>query len=122
MENLLLEFDLPGGHNQKLEKGVAQAQKARVKIYDTIMDALKHGYIGQIFSTRGAKRLYVITHKKWGQSNQQEFNGKVAKGFSPGSIPAGWKDVKKYAVRTMQRYGTDRSSKGREKAGRIKLK
>jgi len=94
------------------QKEIAKSQKSRVKVYDTIMDALKHGYVGQIFSTRGAKRLYVITRRKWGQSGQQEFNGKVAKGFSPGTIPSDWKNVKKYSTRTMQRYGSKLRSGG----------
>lgn len=94
---------------------VAKSQKSRVKVYDTIMDALKHGYVGQIFSTKGSKRLYVITRRKWGSSPQQEVNGKVAKGFSPGTIPSNWKDIKKYSARTMQRYGTAKSKHLKQK-------
>ena len=86
-------------------KDHVKAAKSRVKIYGSIMDALRKGYEGQIFSTKNSDRLYVITRRKWGKDGEQSVNGKVAKGFSPGSIPASFKDVKRYAVRTMVRHG-----------------
>ena len=92
-------------------KDHANATKSRVKIYNSITDALKKGYEGQIFSTKNADRLYVITKRKWGKDDEQEVNGKVAKGFTPGSVPSSFKDVKRYAVRTMVRHGRNRSSK-----------
>lgn len=88
-----------------------KSQKSRVKVYKSITDALKNGYVGQIFSTVGADRLYVITRRKWGHDDEQMVNGRVAKGFTPGTIPSSFNDVKRYSVRTMVRHGKDRSSK-----------
>lgn len=97
-------------------KDHATASKSRVKVYNSITDALKKGYEGQIFSTKNADRLYVITRRKWGKDDEQTVNGKTAKGFSPGSIPSSFKDVKKYAVRTMVRHGRNNSNKFKSKA------
>lgn len=93
--------------------GKTKSQKSRVKVYKSITDALKKGYIGQMFSTKDSGRLYVITRKKWGKDNEQIINGRSAKGFSPGSIPSSFKDVKGYAVRTMVRHTGSRSKKDR---------
>ena len=89
----------------------AKASKSRVKVYKSITDALSKGHIGQIFSTDGSDRLYVITKRKWGKDDEQMVGGRTAKGFSPGNIPSKFSDVKKYAVRTMLRHGKQRSSK-----------
>lgn len=101
------------GHDKKSH---TKAAKSRVKIYNSITDALKKGYMGQIFSTTGSDRLYVITKAKWGKDDEQIINGRSAKGFSPGSIPAKFKDVKKYAVRTLVRHGgaTAKKFKGKD--------
>ena len=96
---------------QSKGKDHANAKKSRVKIYNSITDALAKGYEGQIFSTKNADRLYVITHRKWGKDDEQEVNGKVAKGFTPGSVPSSFKDVKRYAVRTMVRHGRSNSQR-----------
>ena len=88
-----------------------KSQKSRVKVYDSITDALKKGYVGQIFSTKDADRLYVITKRKWGKDDEQMVGGRVAKGFSQGSIPSTFSDVKQYAVRTMVRHGRETSKK-----------
>jgi hypothetical protein len=93
------------------KKDHSKSTKARVKVYKSITDALTKGYVGQIFSTKNADRLYVITKQKWGKSGQQTVNGRTAKGFTQGSIPASFKDVKKYSVRTMVRHGHDTSSR-----------
>lgn len=93
------------------KKGHAKSSKSRVKVYKSITDALKKGYVGQIFSTKNADRLYVITKRKWGKDDEQEVGGRVAKGFSPGTIPSNFSDVKKYAVRTMVRHGKDTAKK-----------
>lgn len=90
-------------HSYK-EKEHVNPSKSRVRNYSSITDALRRGYIGQIFSTKGSDRLYVITKQKWGKDKEQIINGRSAKGFTPGSIPASFKDVKKYAVRTMVRH------------------
>ena len=89
------------------KKKVAKAGKSRVKVYGSINKALKQGSMGQIFSTKTADRLYVITKHKWGKSKQQTLGSKTAKGFTPGSATPGakWSDVKGFAVRTMARHG-----------------
>lgn len=87
------------------KKDHTKANKSKVKVYNSITDALKKGFEGQIFSTKNADRLYVITRRKWGKDDEQMVNGKVAKGFTPGSVPSSFKDVKRYAVRTMVRHG-----------------
>lgn len=95
------------------KKSHNKASKARVKVYKSITDALKQGFMGQIFSTTGSDRLYVITKQKWGKDDEQEVGGRTAKGFSPGSIPSKFSDVKKYSVRTMLRHGKQKSEKFR---------
>ena len=100
---------------QKFEKkSHGNPKKSRVRVYSSITDALRRGYIGQIFSTKGADRLYVITKQKWGKDPEQIVHGRTAKGFSPGSIPSSFGDIKKYAVRTMVRHA-GASKKGKEK-------
>lgn len=100
-------------HGSK-EKAHTTPGKSRVRIYNSITDALRNGYMGQIFSTKGADRLYVITKRKWGKDDEQEVAGRVAKGFTPGSVPASFKDVKRYSVRTMVRHSgsADKKLKG----------
>lgn len=77
--------------------------KSRVKIYSSIMDALRKGYVGQMFSTVESDRIYVITIQKWGDSDEQVYAGRIAKGFN--SFP----DAKKFAARTMVRHGKSTS-------------
>lgn len=78
--------------------------KGRVKTYSSIKDALAKGSYGQIFSTKAADRLYVISKGKWGAKSGR---GKIAKGFTPGSATpsAKFSSVKKHAARTLLRYG-----------------
>jgi hypothetical protein len=85
-----------------------KASKSRVRVYDSITHALKNGYVGQIFSTKDADRLYVITKQKWGKDDEQIIAGRSAKGFPTG---APFSTVKKYAVRTMLRHGKQKTSK-----------
>jgi len=104
--------------SEKTEK--VKSKKSRVRIYDTIADALKAGSYGQIFSTKGADRLYVITKPTWGSKSRAGGNTKVAKGFTPGSsTPSSkWGSVKSYAVRTMKKHGKQKrtvSTKKRSK-------
>jgi len=101
----------------QMRKGGAKTKsfKSRVKVYDSITNALKRGYVGQIFSTKNSNRLYVITKRKWGKDDEQEVGGRVAKGFSPGTIPSKFSDVKKYAVRTLVRHGKQKSGKFKSK-------
>ena len=104
------------GRSKMRKKGATtKASKSRVKIYDSITTALKQGYVGQIFSTKNSNRLYVITKRKWGEDDEQEVGGRVAKGFSPGTIPSKFSDVKKYAVRTLMRHGKQKSGKFKSK-------
>jgi len=97
------------------KKSHSNSSKSRVHVYGSIMDALKKGFVGQMFSTKGSDRLYVITKQKWGKSDQQSVAGRTAKGFSPGSIPSSFGDVKKYSVRTMVRHGKDSSKRNSSK-------
>lgn len=94
--------------------------KTRVRVYNSIDDALRHGYMGQMFSTKNSDRLYVVTKHKWGKSGQQNVAGRTAKGFTPGSIPSSFKRIKKYSVDTMRRHAGASSKKtsqlDREKA------
>ena len=78
--------------------------KGTVKTYKTIRDALSSGSIGQIFSTTGASRMYVISKGKWGKKSGR---GKIAKGFTPGSSTpsADFASVRKHASRTLLRHG-----------------
>lgn len=89
------------------KKGGVKSEKSRVKVYDGILDALKKGYPGQIFTTKNADRLYVITKGGWGKDKDQRVAGKTAKGFTPGSATPGssFKDIKGYATRTMVKHG-----------------
>ncbi len=86
----------------------SKASKSRVRVYNSITHALKNGYVGQIFSTKDADRLYVITKQKWGKDDEQIISGRSAKGFPSG---APFTDVKKYAVRTMLRHGKQKTKK-----------
>jgi len=91
------------------EKGATKASKSRSRIYDTIAKALETGKVGQIFSTKGADRLYVISKAGWGKKS----SGKIAKGFTPGSsTPSSeFKSVKAHAARTMLKHGTSSSQR-----------
>ena len=84
--------------------GEEKATKSRVKTYATIKKALSDGSFGQIFTTKGADRLYVISKGKWGKKSGR---GKIAKGFTPGSsTPSSeFGSIKKHAARTILRYG-----------------
>lgn len=86
------------------KKEVTQAKKGRVKTYKSIKDALSQTYIGQIWSTTAAGRLYVTSKGKWGAKSGK---GKIAKGFTKGSSTpsADFPSIKKHAARTMLRHG-----------------
>jgi len=78
--------------------------KGRVINYKSIKAALSKGGYGEIFSTKAAGRLYVISKAKWGEKSGR---GKIAKGFTPGSSTPGsdFPSIKKHAARTMLRHG-----------------
>lgn len=85
-------------------KEKAKSKKGRVKTYNTIRDALATAQYGEIFSTKRAGRMYVISKGKWGKKSGR---GKIAKGFTPGSsTPSSeWGSIKKHAARTELRHG-----------------
>jgi|TARA_A100000172_G_scaffold9502_1_gene5162 hypothetical protein len=93
--------DYTSGGEKKEKK---KAFKGRVKTYDSIKAALSAGSYGQIFSTKAAGRLYVISKGKWGSKSGK---GKIAKGFTPGSSTpsSDFASVRKHAARTLLRYG-----------------
>ncbi len=97
------------GSYHTLKDGVVSAKKSKVKNYPSIAVALRRGYPGQIFSTKGAARLYVISKASWGKKS----SGRIAKGFTPGSsTPSSkWSSIKGHAVRTMKKHGKQKSRK-----------
>jgi len=116
-------FGSKEGTKGRQRKGVTKSTKSRVKVYPTIMDALRQGKFGDIFSTDGSERLYVITKQKWGTDDEQAVGNKVAKGFTPGSATpsADWKSIKKHAVRTRLRHRKTSDNRLKKKyANRIK--
>ena len=85
-----------------------ESEKSRVKVYNSIMDALRKTYVGQMWSTKKARRKYVTTLDTHGGSDKdQKVGNRVAKGFTGGTF----KDVKGYAVRTMARHGGSKAKK-----------
>jgi|ETNvirenome_6_85_1030632.scaffolds.fasta_scaffold13610_3 hypothetical protein len=86
------------------KKGATKAAKSRSRIYDTIAKALSSGKVGEIFSTKGADRLYVISKASWGKKS----SGKIAKGFTPGSSTpsSDFKSIKSHAARTTLKHGS----------------
>ena len=107
-------------YEEKSKKKGAKSLKGRVKTYSTIRDALSKGYYGQIFSTKSADRLYVISKGKWGRKSGR---GKIAKGFTKGSATpeASWPSIKKHSARTMLRHG-EASDKLAKKYGSRSIK
>ena len=97
------------GSYHTLKDGVVTAKKSKVLNYPSIKVALRRGYPGQIFSTKGAARLYVISKAGWGKKS----SGKIAKGFTPGSATpsAKWDSIKGHSVKTMKKHGKQRSRK-----------
>jgi hypothetical protein len=86
------------------KRDVKKSFKGRVRTYDSIKQALSDGNYGQIFTTKSAGRLYIISKGKWGDKSGR---GKIAKGFTRGSATpsADWGSIKKHAARTLLRYG-----------------
>jgi len=91
------------------KKGGVKAAKSRARIYDTIAKALSSGKVGEIFSTDGSDRLYVISKAGWGSKS----SGKIAKGFTPGSSTpsSDFSSVKAHAARTMVKHGAVKSGR-----------
>ena len=86
------------------KRKINKSQKSRAKNYPTIKAALASGKYGDIFTTTGAGRLYVISKGKWGSKSGR---GKIAKGFTPGSATpsADFPSIRKHSARTVLRYG-----------------
>jgi len=97
------------GDYHTLKDGVVTSKKSKVKNYPSIAIALRRGYPGQIFSTKGAARLYVVSKAGWGKKS----SGRIAKGFTPGSATpsAKWDSIKGHSVRTMRKHGKQKSRK-----------
>lgn len=95
------------GDYHTLKDGPVTAKKSKVKNYPSIKIALRRGYPGQIFSTKGAARLYVVSNAGWGKKS----SGRIAKGFTPGAATpsANWDSIKGHAVRTMKKHGKQKT-------------
>ena len=63
-------------------RDVKKSVKSRVRVFPSIKAALSNASYGQIFSTKAAGRLYVVSKGKWGAKSGR---GKIAKGFTKGS-------------------------------------
>jgi hypothetical protein len=110
------KYTTPEGKKSKPVK----ARKSRVRIFDTIQDALKSSApYGTIFSTKGADRLYVISRKKWGKDKESQVGVRIAKGFTPGSATpsASWPSIKAHSIRTMLKHGGSKSKRLTAKYG-----
>lgn len=92
----------------------SKSLKGTVKVYRSIMQALRKTKPGDTWSTEGSGRRYVTTKQKWGKSKQQTTGGKTAKGFTPGSehtTPGASKeDVEGVSKRLKKKYGTGSGS------------
>ena len=102
-----------GGYNTKGKTGDL-AIKSRVKVYSTIKAALKSHGPGHIFSTKGSRRLYVISKRTHGGTDSKSaVSGRIAKGFTPGSATpsADWGSVKDHAARVSHKYGGKKAKK-----------
>jgi hypothetical protein len=85
------------------KKGSVTSKKSRARIYKTLKHARSQGKPGDIVSTDGADRLYVLSKASWGAKS----SGTIAKGFTPGSSTPGseFKSVKAHAARTRIKHG-----------------
>ena len=109
-----------GGYSTK-KKSRALAIKSRVKVYPTIKVALQRKGPGHIFSTKGSRRLYVISKRTHGGTDSESVvSGKIAKGFTPGSATpsAEWGSVKDHAARVGHKYTGKKAKKLSAKARR----
>ena len=69
---------------------------------------------GHIFSTKGSRRLYVISKRTHGGTDGESVvSGRIAKGFTPGSATpsAEWGSVKDHASRTSHKYAGKKAKK-----------
>jgi len=118
-------FSSKEGTKGRKRTGTVKSEKARAKEYPSIMTALRSGNFGDIFTTDGSNRLYVVTKRKWGTDDEQAVGSKVAKGFTPGSATpsADFSSIKKHAARTRIRYRKASDRRLKDKYGkRLKIK
>ena len=97
-----------------------KARKSRVKVYPTIMAALRSAApFGTMFSTKGSDRIYVISKQKWGTDKDQVVGNRIAKGFTPGSATpnASFPSIKAHSIRTSIRHGGVASKELKRKYG-----
>jgi len=121
--SIIQESRFEKGQGSKSGRGKAKSGKkgvdaslSRLKVYPSIMAGLKNSGYGDEWTTKGSKRGYVTTRQKWGKSDKQRVGKRVAKGFSPGTIPSDAKTRKAYAKRTLLRHGKSNQKrlKGKE--------
>lgn len=111
-----------GGYKTKGKSGDL-AIKSRVKVYPTIKKALSSHGPGHIFSTKGSRRLYVVSKRSHGGTDSESVvNGRIAKGFTPGSATPSseWGSVKDHAARVGHKYSGKKANKLSAKARRAK--
>ena len=103
-----------GKYSTLSKSGKSTAMKSRVKVYDTLEKGLCKGFPGQMMSTKGSKRVYVISKgRKKQKSHVPSCSGRIAIGFTPGSSTPDSKftSIKAHSVRTMKKHGKQRSKK-----------
>ena len=106
----------PSGRGDYKTKGKSGnlSIKSKVKVYATIKDALRARGPGHIFSTKGSRRLYVISKRSHGGTDSESVvNGRIAKGFTPGSATPSseWGSVKDHAARVGHKYTGKKAKK-----------
>jgi hypothetical protein len=99
----------------------AKAKKSHIPVFSTIKTALKSGKVGpgDLFSTKGSDRIYMVTAKPWGDGADKEtaqtHNGLTAKGFSGGGdqspTSTSIKTLKKVSKRAKERAGIEKKTK-----------
>jgi len=103
-----------GKYKTKSKSSKATAVKSRVKVYDTLEKGVCAGYPGQMMSTKGSRRVYVISkQRKKQKSHVPSCSGRIAKGFTPGSSTpdSAFSSIKAHSVRTMRKHGKQKSKK-----------
>mgnify|MGYP000014565411 CR=1 FL=1 len=113
----------PSGRGSYKTKGKSGnlAIKSRVNVYPTIKKALGSHGPGHIFSTKGSRRLYVVSKRTHGGTDSESVvSGRIAKGFTPGSATpsADWGSVKDHAARVGHKYSGKKAKKLSAKARR----
>ena len=103
-----------GTYSTKGKSGKTTSAKSKVKVYDTLEKAVCAGHPGQMMSTKGSKRIYVISKQRKKQKSQvPSCSGRIAKGFTPGSATpsAKFSSIKAHSVRTLRKHGRQKSEK-----------